>query len=481
MKILFVASEAVPFIKTGGLADVVGSLPKELRKKGTDVRVIMPKYGAIPQEIQKQMTFKKSSTVSLGWRNQYCGLFTLELEGIPFYFIDNEYYFKRDRIYGYLDDFDEAERFTFFSKAVLELLPLMDFQPDILHLHDWQTGMISLLLEAEYKLTSDYYSSIKTVLTIHNLKYQGIFLKDVFDDLLGLDHQYFTKEGMEYYGKVNFLKAGIYYSNLLTTVSQTYANEIQYPYFGEGLDPILRKRGNDLFGIVNGIDTQSYNPSTDPYISSNYSISTLEKKEENKRELQQQLNLPINKDIPIIAVVSRLVEQKGIDLIIHVLEEILQEQMQLIILGTGDEKYERILSEVAARYPERFSLQLRFDEKLSRQIYAGADLLLMPSKYEPCGISQLIAMRYLTIPIVRETGGLNDTVKSFNEYNGEGNGFSFSNYNAHDMLHTIRRAIDSYHKKDVWRAIMQTNSQINVGWGKSAEEYITLYQRLLQT
>ena len=238
MKVLFIASEAVPFIKTGGLADVVGSLPKELRKKGTDVRVIMPKYGAIPQEIQKQMTFKKSSTVSLGWRNQYCGLITLELEGIPFYFIDNEYYFKRDKIYGYLDDFDEAERFTFFSKAVLKLLPSMGFQPDILHLHDWQTGMVPLLLEAEYKLTSDYYSSIKTVLTIHNLKYQGIFLKDVFDDLLGLDHQYFTKEGMEYYGKVNFLKAGIRYSNLLTTVSQTYAIEIQYPYFGEGLDPI---------------------------------------------------------------------------------------------------------------------------------------------------------------------------------------------------------------------------------------------------
>ena len=481
MKILFVASEAVPFIKTGGLADVVGSLPKELRNKGTDVRVVMPKYGAISQEIQKKMSFKDSSTVSLGWRNQYCGLLTLEYEGIPFYFIDNEYYFKRDKIYGYLDDFDEAERFIFFNKAVLELLPNMNFQPDILHLHDWQTGMIPLLLEAQFKPRNDYYSSIKTLLTIHNLKYQGMFSKEVFDDLLGLDHQYFSKEGTEYYGKVNFLKAGIHYSDLLTTVSKTYAKEIQYPYFGEGLDPILRERGNKLFGIVNGIDTDSYDPSTDPSINSNYSISQLDKKQENKRELQQQLNLPINKDIPIIALVSRLVDQKGIDLIIHVLEEILQEQVQLIILGTGDVKYERILSEVATRLPERLSVQLRFDEKLSRQIYAGADLLLMPSNYEPCGISQLIAMRYLTIPIVRETGGLNDTVKSYNEYSGEGNGFSFTNYNAHDMLHTIRRAIDFYHKKDVWRALIQTNSQINVSWGKSAEEYMTLYQRLLQT
>jgi starch synthase len=474
MKILFVASEAVPFAKTGGLADVIGSLPKELKRQGIDVRVILPKYEDIPQVYKDAMQTLTSFEVTLGWRRQYFGIQMLEHEGVTFYFVDNEFYFKRRGLYGYRD---EAERFGFFCRGVIEALPHLDFQPDVIHCHDWQSAMIPVLLKAHYSHLP-FFESIRTMLTIHNLKYQGVFGRDYLQDLFGLSDDYFTGTSLELHGGASFLKGGLHDADLITTVSQTYAEEIKTPFYGESLDSLLRYRSESLSGIVNGIDYEIYDPMNDPYVAVPYRDS-LPKKQLNKLALQEQLGLPVNGNVPIIALVTRLVEQKGLDLIQHIIPDLLAMNAQWVILGTGEYGYENLLKEAAWNNPDKLSVQITFEEGLARQIYAASDLFLMPSQFEPCGIGQLIALRYRSIPIVRETGGLRDTVQSYNEVTGEGTGFSFTNYNAHDLLYTVRRALYFYeHDREAWQKLHQNIKKTDFSWKKSAGQYITLYKQL---
>ncbi|MDD4666101.1 MAG: glycogen synthase GlgA [Clostridia bacterium] len=474
LKVLFIASECTPFAKTGGLGDVVESLPIALRERKIDARVIIPKYNNIPAEYKKEMIHKRTFTVPVAWRQEYGGLEVLKHEGITYYFLDNEKYFKRDGLYGY---FDEAERFAYFCRGVLECLPYLDFKPDILHCHDWHTGLIPLFLKAFYQ-EQPFYQNIKTVFTIHNLKYQGVFPMEILGDLLGLDDSYRGDEGIEFYGKVNCMKAGIVYADKVTTVSETYAEEIKTVYFGENLDGILRKQEGKLQGILNGIDCQKYNPETDPHIYVKYRHS-LVKKDENKVKLQEDLHLPV-KDVPVLAMVSRLTRQKGLDLLLHILEELLTLDVQLVVLGTGEHNYEQALREAAERHPQKMKAYFMFNEALAHKIYAGSDLYLMPSLFEPCGLSQLIALRYGALPIVRETGGLKDTIISYNEQTGVGNGFSFTNFNAHDFLHTIKRALDFYHnRKPLWNKLFKNALKANFSWTSSAQKYIKLYEDLL--
>ncbi|UNK20885.1 glycogen synthase GlgA [Paenibacillus sp. N3/727] len=475
MKLLFAAAECVPFIKTGGLADVIGALPKALQRAGADIRVVLPKYKSIPEDFRKRMEHIGETRVEIGWRQQYCGVEKLVADGVTVYFIDNEYYFGRDGIYGYMDD---GERFSFLNRAVLDILPLIDFQPDVIHCHDWHTGMIPLLLEGNYR-HEPFYSGIRTVFTIHNLLYQGVFPYDVLVDVLGIHSRYFTSEGVEYYDNVNFLKAGIVYADHVTTVSPTYAREIQTAYYGYGLDGLLASQGDRLSGIVNGIDTKSYNPSSDQHIAVKYR-SNLSKKMQNKTELQQELNLPVAPQVPMMAMVTRLVDSKGLDLVIRILDELLYyTDIQFVLLGTGDPSYEHWFREAAIRYPNKMSAQIRFNEPLSRRLYAASDLFLMPSKFEPCGISQLIALRYGSIPIVRETGGLNDTVHSYNEVTREGNGFTFANYNAHDTMNTIKRAISFYSQPEHWRQVTKNALSGDYSWQVSAQQYMDIYSKII--
>ena len=474
MKILFASSEAAPFVKTGGLGEVVGSLFKALKKNGLDVRIILPKYDSIPVEYKKNTILKKKLTVPVGWRQQYCGVEKVKYK--PIYLLDNEYYFKRDNLYGY---YDEAERYAFFCRAVLEALPYLEFTPDIIHCHDWHTGVISVFLKSHYQ-DNEYYNNMRTVFTIHNLKYQGIFPREVLYDLLSLGDGYFNIDALEFFGNVNFMKGGIVFSDVITTVSPSYAEEIQTPYFGEGLDGILRVHKKKLHGILNGIDYKEYNPASDKHIWVKYNSNSIQKKAQNKLKLQQELNLLQSEDTPLIAVVSRLVEQKGIDLIQCVFNEIMDMDVQMVILGTGEARYEEFFRWMAQRYPEKLSINILFDNALAHKIYAAADLLLMPSRFEPCGISQMVALRYGCLPIVRETGGLKDTIIPYNEYTGEGNGFSFRNYNAHDMLYTIRRAVGFFSKKEVWFKIVKNAMATDCSWDKPALEYMKLYEKLLE-
>ncbi|MED4223901.1 glycogen synthase GlgA [Neobacillus cucumis] len=475
MKILFAVSECSPFAKSGGLADVAGSLPKELKSLGTDVRVILPKYGTISEEYKQNMKKIKEFTVSVGWRNQYCGIEELTYQGITFYFVDNEYYFKREGLYGYYDD---GERFAYLNRAILEAIAELDFYPDVLHCHDWHTAMIPYLLRTEYYKRKGY-GLIKTVFTIHNLQFQGIFPKEVLGDLLGLDYQSFQSGHLEFFGNVNFMKGGLVASDKITTVSPTYKEEIQSPTFGEKLDGLLRARKDDLIGILNGIDEEFYNPSIDPLIYENYKADTYLKKAVNKKEIQKQFGLPQSTSTPLLVMITRLTKQKGLDLVRHVLREILQEDVQVIILGTGDYEYEEYLRQAARVYPDKLKVYTGFNEELAHKIYAAADLFLMPSQFEPCGLGQMIAMRYGAIPIVRETGGLNDTVNSFNEFTGKGNGFSFQNFNAHDMLYTIQRALSFYHDKPVWESIVEQAMEKDYSWAQSAFRYSQLYAELV--
>ncbi|WP_405152812.1 glycogen synthase GlgA [Paenibacillus sp. FSL K6-0108] len=474
MNILFAAAEVHPFIKTGGLADVIGALPQALKKNGADVRVILPKYKSIPDEYKAAMDPVITTDVPLGWRRPYCGIEMLVHDGIPVYFVDNEYYFGRDGVYGYMDD---GERFAFFNRAVLEVLPQIEFKPDVLHSHDWHAGMIPLLLEAHYAHNA-FYSEMRTVFTIHNLLYQGVFPHDLFSDLLELDDRYFTADGAEYYGNVNFLKAGVVFADHVTTVSPTYAKEVQTSYYGYGLDGLLSSLGDRFSGIVNGIDTKSYNPAADNKIAVKYRTS-LSKKIENKIELQKELGLPVRPDAPLMVMVTRLVDSKGLDLVCRVLDELLYyDDIQFAVLGTGDPAYEHWFREAANRYPLKMSAQITFNDGLSRRFYAGSDLFLMPSRFEPCGISQLLALRYGSVPLVRETGGLNDTVQAYNEFSGEGNGFSFTSFNAHDMMNTIRRAEGFYRQPEHWKKIVKNAMSGDYSWNVSAEEYMDIYRRI---
>jgi len=482
LKVLFVAAEAVPFAKSGGLGDVIGSLPKELKQQGVDARVILPNYQDIPEQYKKQMVLKNKFMVQVGWRQKYCGVLEFVYEGITFYFIDNEYYFKRHGFYGYHDD---AERFGFFCRAVLESLSNIDFMPDILHCHDWHTGMISVMLDAHY-LQLPEYQHIKTLFTIHNLRYQGVFDKGILHDILSLDWRYFNQDGVEFHNAVNFLKGGLAYSNVISTVSRTYAQEIQDPYFGEQLDGFLRKRQDNLVGIVNGIDYEVYNPATDQKIHCKYDVNSLPKKTKNKLALQQQLGLTVNAEKPMIAVVSRLVGPKGMDLIEGIIVDMLKKlavehyDAQLVILGTGEARYENFFKYIAWQYPGNISANILFDDTLARQIYAGADLFLMPSLYEPCGIGQLIAMRYGCVPIVRETGGLRDTVEPYNQETGKGNGFTFANYNAHDMFATINQGIALFKNKTEWHKIVTNAMKSDYSWKHSAKQYKEIYKKMIE-
>ncbi len=475
MKILYVAAEAVPFAKTGGLADVAGSLPKALKADGVDVRVIMPKFGKIPEAYRNAMEHVYDGELPVAWRKKYVGLDKYELDGVTYYFVDNEEYFNREGFYGYDDD---AERFSFFSRAVLDLLQAMDFWPDVIHTNDWHAGLVNVFLKLDH-MGDARYERIKTVYTIHNLKYQGVFPKDVMPDVLGLDWKYFNNGDLEFYDAVNFMKGGIIYADAITTVSKTYAKEIQYPYFGEHLDGLLRSREQDLSGIVNGIDYSVYNPRTDKYIFETYDEESLDRKLDNKIALQKSLGLPERRKVPLIAIVSRLVEPKGMDLVVRMMDEILQhEEIQLVVLGTGEKRYEDWFKGLAWRYPKKVSVNIYFSNELAQRIYAGADIFLMPSKYEPCGIGQLIALRYGTIPVVRQTGGLKDTVQQYNKYTQEGNGFVFENYNAHEMMYALKRALSFYGNYEIWHKIQFNAVQADYSWKRSAKEYEALYERL---
>ncbi|WP_025852252.1 glycogen synthase GlgA [Paenibacillus ehimensis] len=476
MKVLFAASEAVPFVKTGGLADVIGSLPKELAKQGIDVRVILPKYEDIPARFTERMETVTFFTLRMGWRNLYCGIQKLEHEGITFYFIDNEYYFRRKGCYGYGDD---AERFAFYCRAVLDALPHIEYMPDLLHCHDWQAGMIPVLYRAHFS-HQPLYSHLKTIVTIHNLKYQGVFGKEQFQDYFALGEEHLHGYALEMHGGASFLKGGLLYSDYITTVSPTYAEEIQTPYYGEHLDGLLRSQSSRLQGILNGIDYEEFDPMTDPHLEVNYRDSYA-KKQANKLKLQERLGLPADKDVPLIALVTRLVDQKGLALIDRVIAELMALDAQWVVLGTGEPRFEDLFRWAAGAFPDKLSAQILFDEALARQIYAGSDLFLMPSLFEPCGIGQLIAMRYRSVPIVRETGGLRDTVMPYNETTGEGTGFSFANYNAHDMLYTIERAVRLYREPEVWTNLMNNIKKKDFSWRRSAQQYADLYRQLAVT
>jgi glycogen/starch synthases, ADP-glucose type len=471
LKILMATAEAYPFAKTGGLADVVGSLPNELIKQGAEVGVIMPKYGSIPEKLRNQIVHKCYVYIDMGWRHIYCGIEQATFNGVNYYFIDNESYFNRASLYGYDDD---CERFAFFCKAILEAIAHIDFIPDILHCHDWQTGMVPVLLEAHYRHL-DMYKNISTAYTIHNLRYQGIYGIDEFKDWFGLDDYYFTNDKLEFYQGASFMKGGLVYSQVLTTVSESYAEEIKQAYYGEHLDGLLSARSNSLYGIINGINYEEFNPKKDKAIYQTFSKSNLAGKAANKAALQQELGLTVKEDIPIIGLISRLVDQKGLDLIACVLEDLLEDEVQFVILGVGDAKYEKLFKWAERRYPGKISANIMFDDTLAHKIYAASDFFLMPSLFEPCGLGQLISLRYGSLPIVRETGGLKDTVISYNEETGIGNGFSFTNYNAHDMLHTIRRALSVYKRKTLRNKIVKAAMSYDFSWQNSAKKYMELY------
>ncbi|MEX2460329.1 MAG: glycogen synthase GlgA [Paenibacillaceae bacterium] len=474
MNVLFTASEAVPFVKTGGLADVIGSLPKALLAQGIDVRVILPKYEDIPEHYKQQMTTKHIITVQVGYRNQYCGIQELQVDGIHYYFIDNEFYFRRKGLYGYGDD---AERYAFFCRAVMEALPLLDFSPNWIHCHDWQTGLIPFFLKTQYAHRLEY-QQISTMFTIHNLKYQGHFSRELLKDIVGARDKDFAEDAMGYYDGGSCLKAGLVYADIITTVSKSYAEEIQTGEYGEKLEGLLQKRSDVLYGIVNGIDNAGFDPMTDPHITYPYRDS-LVKKRKNKTEMQANLGLTVDENIPLIGIVSRLVQQKGFDLIEQALHEILESDVQLVVLGTGDWNYEQMFRDAALAYPKQVSSHISFYDPFARKIYAASDMFLMPSLFEPCGLGQLIALRYRSVPIVRETGGLKDTVQAFNEYTSKGNGFTFTHYFASDMLHTIRRAVDFYHQETEWKRIISNIAKVDYGWDASAAQYIALYKKIV--
>ena len=476
--ILFIASESVPFIKTGGLADVVGSLPKYFNKKYFDVRVILPKYMCMKQEWKDQLKYVDHFYMDLAWRSQYAGILEAKYQGVTFYFIDNEYYFAGAVPYGQIHE--DIEKFAFFSKAALSALPTIGFRPDVIHCHDWQTGLVPVYLKERFQ-NNDFYHNIKCVMTIHNLKFQGIWDIKTVRDITGLSQYFFTPDKMEINGDANYLKGGLVYADAITTVSRTYAEEIKMTYYGEGLEGLLRARTNDLRGIVNGIDYEVYDPATDTLIKKNYDATNFRKeKVKNKKALQEELGVEVDNKKFTIGIVSRLTDQKGFDLIAHIMDELCQEDVQIIVLGTGEDKYENMFRHFAWKYPNKVSANIYYSEELARKIYAGCDAFLMPSLFEPCGLSQLMSLRYGTLPIVRETGGLKDTVQPYNEYEGTGTGFSFCNYNAHEMLNCVRYAMNIFkEKKRDWNKIVERAMTADFSWEASAAQYAEMYDWLI--
>lgn len=478
-KILFVASEGVPFIKTGGLADVVGSLPKYYDKRYFDARIILPKYMCMSNEMKSKMKYRTHFYMDFMGQNEYVGVLEAQYEGITYYFIDNEKFFHGFKPYDG-SVIEQLSKFIFFSKAALSILPVIDFRPDVIHCHDWQTGIIPVYLKERFA-AGEFYRGIKSVMTIHNLKFQGIYDIKTIQNISGLSGYYFTPDKMGFGKDANLLKGGITYADAVTTVSQTYAEEIKTPFYGENLDGLLNARKNDLRGIVNGIDYNEYNPETDSYIIKNYNAGNFRKEKiKNKRDLQRQLGLEENDKKMLIGIVSRLTDQKGMDLVAYVMDELCRDEIQLVVLGTGEEKYENMFRHFDWKYHGKVSANIYYSEELSHRIYASCDAFLMPSLFEPCGLSQLMALRYGTLPIVRETGGLKDTVEPYNEYESKGTGFSFSNYNAHEMLATIRYAERIYYdRKRDWNKIIDRAMATDYSWHVSALKYQEMYDWLI--
>ena len=470
-KILFVASEALPFAASGGLGDVIGSLPAALKgnDETLDIRVVLPLYGTMDQSLREKLSFVASTQISLSWRRQYCGIFKYEYKEITFYFIDNEYYFKRSFLYG---EFDDAERFAFFSKAALEIMPIIDFFPDVLHAHDWQSALSIVYLHRKYR-QKPRWAGVGSVFTIHNIQYQGVYGFELLGDVFDLDES--DRETVEYNGCMNLMKGAIVCADKLTTVSPTYAMELLSPKFSHGLHYVLEQHKGKLRGILNGIDREYYNPSRDRELLENYSFRGIEKKAINKAGLQKQLGLPESPDAPVLAIISRLVEHKGLDLVTLAAEDILEEKVQLVILGKGDYYFESFFKDLAEKHPDRVKTLLAFDKTLAKRIYAGADIFLMPSQSEPCGLAQMIACRYGTVPIVHETGGLYDSIRDIGSESG-GNGFTFSTYSAWELLGSVRRALALYNQPEDWSSLIKKVMLHDFSWKKSAQEYAQLYK-----
>lgn len=471
LKILIISTEVNPYSKSGGLGDVIGSLPQALRDKGADVKVALPLYKTIPGALLKNAQDVTCFPVQLSWRTQNASILSVD-DNV--YFIKNDHYFHRDNYYGYDDDF---ERFAFFSKAAVEMLGNIDFKADILHFNDWHTGLGPTYLRSIYHKFS-YYSHMKSVFTIHNLHYQGVFCREVLLEI-GLNDGYFTNGELEFYGKVSYLKAGIIHADAVSTVSETYAREIQTPAYGYGMDGLLRhiNMQNEIYGITNGIDIDANDPSTDPHLFVNFTANTLEKKRENKFKLQEALNLPVS-DTPMIAMVTRLAGQKGLDILAVAMEELLNMDLQIVVLGTGETKYEEMLKHYAHNMPHKISANIMFDTAMAQKIYAGADMFLMPSLYEPCGLGQLFAMRYGTIPIVRKTGGLSDTVMHYNYADKTGNGFVFEDYLASGLIWAIREGLHAYATPD-WDIIVKNAMHSDNSWDNAATKYLDMYKDII--
>ncbi len=478
--ILFVASECVPFIKTGGLADVVGSLPKNIDKKHFDVRVILPNYSAIPWEFRGQFKYVNHFYMEMGRRfdSVYVGIMEYNYDGITYYFVDNEFYFNSEKPYG--SPRWDVEKFTYFSKAVLAILPVIGFRPDVIHCHDWQTGLVPVFLKTLYA-GNEFYSRTKSIMTIHNLKYQGVWNIDTFKYLTGLPADMFSPDKLEFKKDASMLKGGLVYADYITTVSQTYANEIQTEYYGEGLNGLLSARHMDLRGIINGIDYNCYNPATEINIGYKYNADNFrDYKYKVKADLQRELGLPVDSGKFVIGLISRLTDQKGLDLIRCVIEQITDDNTQFVILGTGDDRYENMFKHYQWIKPMQVSANIYFSEALAHRIYAGSDAMLMPSMFEPCGLTQLISMRYGSVPIVRETGGLKDTVEPFNKFENTGTGFSFTNYNAHEMLNIINFAKDIFfNHREQWNNIVERGMKKDFSWKNSAGQYMGMYDWLI--
>ncbi len=474
-KILFVGAEALPFAATGGLGDVLGSLPAALHRAdgNVDVRVVIPMYKVISEKYKQRSRLVAEFTVQLSWRRQYCGVWAYKYGDITYYFIDNEYYFKRQSLYG---SFDDGERYAYFCKAVMEMLPKIDFIPDVLHCHDWQSALCVIYLKRKYCYLEDY-SAMKAVYTIHNIDYQGIYNFDILGDIFCLDS--WDRYVVEYDGCINLTKGAIVCCDALTTVSPRYAEEIQTEYYSSGLHHILKMNKDKIRGIINGIDTDYYNPETDKSIVKNYSLDTIGDKVENKLALQKTFGLPERGDVPMLAMISRLASHKGFDLVRRVADEILASDVQFVLLGTGEGELEDFFSNLAQRHPDKCGVMLAFDKILAKQIYASADMFLMPSKSEPCGLAQMIASRYGTIPIVRETGGLYDTIKPYITSEGTGNGFTFKTYNAHDMLDAVRRALSLYCDKEEWSKLVANAMNMDFSWNASAKKYLEMYEKVV--
>lgn len=466
MKILFAASEAVPFAKTGGLADVAGSLPKALERLGHDVRIVMPRYKQI-----HGVEYLTDLPVPMDGSLETAIIRTSRLGPVTVYFVDNYKFFYRDGLYQHPDD---GERFNFFNKAALAMLPHVDFKPDLIHCNDWHTGPLPLFLKTKFE-EEPFYRDIATVFTIHNLQYQGRFPRKLLKTM-ALGDEYFTPELLEFFGEVNFMKAGLLYSDLINTVSKQYAREIQTEEYGQKLDGLLRMRGIDLYGIINGIDYHENDPATDPRIFRNYDQDHIEGKQENKRGLQQQLNLP-QRDAPLLGIITRLAEQKGVDLLLAAIDELMRLGVQLVVLGTGEDYLQKQLAEAKLRYPDQISVTLGFDAVLAQKIYAGVDMFLMPSRFEPCGLGQLLSFRYGTVPVVRYTGGLVDTVREFDPELGEGNGLGFKDYRPQEIIKTVTRAVGIYQRPELWARLVQNCMRMDFSWEKSAREYVRLYEK----